>query len=102
LLEASPAQDRDRALILVTDGQVGNEDQVLRDLAVELASVRVHTVGIDRAVNALQKIGASERAAEETGTEGSGDVKPPGEIPVPALGTVPYRWLADPAGSSSR
>jgi Ca-activated chloride channel homolog len=44
--------ERDRVLVLVTDGQVGNEDQILADLAAPLGSVRVHTVGIDRAVNA--------------------------------------------------
>jgi len=43
---------RDRVLVLVTDGQVGNEDQVLRETSGTLAGVRVHTVGIDRAVNA--------------------------------------------------
>ncbi|HEY8473978.1 MAG TPA: VIT domain-containing protein [Natronosporangium sp.] len=44
--------DRDRVLVLVTDGQVGNEDQLLREAGDGLASVRVHTVGIDQAVNA--------------------------------------------------
>ena len=43
---------RDRVLVLITDGQIGNEDQILRSLAPGLAGVRVHTVGIDRAVNA--------------------------------------------------
>ncbi|WP_214413695.1 VIT domain-containing protein [Sphaerisporangium fuscum] len=43
---------RDRVLVLVTDGQVGNEDQILERLAARLSAVRVHTVGIDRAVNA--------------------------------------------------
>ncbi|HEV2634684.1 MAG TPA: VIT domain-containing protein [Actinocrinis sp.] len=43
---------RDRVLVLVTDGQVGNEDQILREVAPGLAGVRVHTVGIDQAVNA--------------------------------------------------
>lgn len=47
----SGESDRDRVLVLVTDGQVGNEDQLLRELASGLAGVRVHTVGIDRAVN---------------------------------------------------
>ncbi|MEU8385520.1 VIT domain-containing protein [Streptosporangium sp. NPDC048865] len=42
----------DRVLVLVTDGQVGNEDQILERTAAGLAGVRVHTVGIDRAVNA--------------------------------------------------
>ncbi|RJL31402.1 VIT domain-containing protein [Bailinhaonella thermotolerans] len=41
---------RDAVLVLVTDGQVANEDQILR--RIPLAGVRVHTVGIDRAVNA--------------------------------------------------
>ena len=42
---------RDRALVLVTDGQVGNEDQILRLLAPRLGGVRVYTVGVDTAVN---------------------------------------------------
>jgi Ca-activated chloride channel family protein len=42
---------RDRVLVLVTDGQVGNEDQILRQLAPRLGDVRVYTVGIDSAVN---------------------------------------------------
>lgn len=44
-------QDRDRWIVLVTDGQVGNEDQILRDLASRIKNVRIFTVGIDRAVN---------------------------------------------------
>ncbi|MDP9861738.1 MULTISPECIES: VIT domain-containing protein [Streptosporangium] len=44
--------DGDRVLVLVTDGQVGNEDQILERVGARLAGVRVHTVGIDRAVNA--------------------------------------------------
>jgi Ca-activated chloride channel family protein len=43
---------RDRVLILVTDGQVGNEDQILAQVTPALPGVRVHTVGIDEAVNA--------------------------------------------------
>jgi Ca-activated chloride channel family protein len=42
---------RDRVLVLVTDGQVGNEDQILARVAPRLPGVRVFTVGIDRAVN---------------------------------------------------
>jgi Ca-activated chloride channel family protein len=42
---------RDRVLVLVTDGQVGNEDQILHLLAPRLGGVRVYTVGIDTAVN---------------------------------------------------
>src|SRR5690606_23735214 len=44
--------ERDRVLVLVTDGQVGNEDHILAQAGNRLAGVRVHTVGIDRAVNA--------------------------------------------------
>jgi Ca-activated chloride channel family protein len=43
---------RDRVLVLITDGQVGNEDQILEATASRLQGVRVHTVGIDQAVNA--------------------------------------------------
>jgi Ca-activated chloride channel family protein len=42
---------RDPALVLVTDGQVGNEDQILRLLAPRLGGVRVYAVGVDTAVN---------------------------------------------------
>ena len=53
LLAAAPdAPERDRVLLLVTDGQVGNEDQILRQIAPALTGIRVHVVGIDRAVNA--------------------------------------------------
>ncbi|MBB5953795.1 Ca-activated chloride channel family protein [Saccharothrix tamanrassetensis] len=45
------AGERERVLVLVTDGQVGDEDRLLRELATPLSGVRVHTVGIDRAVN---------------------------------------------------
>jgi Ca-activated chloride channel family protein len=56
LAAAAPAGEdeggpRDLALVLVTDGQVGNEDQVLRLLGPRLAGVRVYTVGVDSAVN---------------------------------------------------
>jgi Ca-activated chloride channel family protein len=43
---------RDRVLVLVTDGQVGNEDQILHRMQARLARIRVHVVGIDQAVNA--------------------------------------------------
>jgi Ca-activated chloride channel homolog len=46
------APGRDRVLVLITDGQVGNEDQILRHLGPKLAGIRVHAVGIDQAVNA--------------------------------------------------
>jgi Ca-activated chloride channel homolog len=64
---AAPAADRDpgrdRVLILVTDGQVGNEDQILQRTGAQLAGIRVHVVGIDRAVNAgfLSRLAAAGR-----------------------------------------
>ena len=48
--DASPG--RDRVLVLVTDGQVGNEDQILQRTGAPLGRIRVHVVGIDQAVNA--------------------------------------------------
>jgi Ca-activated chloride channel family protein len=48
---AGEATGRDRLLLLLTDGQVGNEDQVLRQLASRLRGTRVHTIGVDTAVN---------------------------------------------------
>ena len=44
--------DRERVVVLVTDGQVGNEDHILRELAPVLRNVRMFTLGIDQAVNA--------------------------------------------------
>jgi Ca-activated chloride channel family protein len=48
----SAVKGRDRVLVLVTDGQVGNEDQILHDITPLIGSTRLHTIGIDRAVNA--------------------------------------------------
>ncbi|MFI5843984.1 VIT domain-containing protein [Catenuloplanes sp. NPDC051500] len=52
LLTASVDAPRDRVLVLITDGQVGNEDQILHQTGSTASGVRIHTVGIDRAVNA--------------------------------------------------
>lgn len=49
---ARNGEARDAVVVLVTDGQVGNEDQLLRELSEDLQRVRIHTVGIDQAVNA--------------------------------------------------
>ena len=43
---------RDRVLVLVTDGQVGNEDQILNTVGRSMGRVRIHVIGIDQAVNA--------------------------------------------------
>lgn len=42
----------ERILVLVTDGQVGNEDQILRQLGARAKKIRIFTLGIDQAVNA--------------------------------------------------
>jgi Ca-activated chloride channel family protein len=51
-LRTDAHDERERIVAIVTDGQVTNEDQVLRQLGPRLAGVRVCTLGIDRAVNA--------------------------------------------------
>jgi Ca-activated chloride channel family protein len=63
---------RERVLVLITDGQVGNEDQILRRLGPRLKGIRVFTLGIDQAVNAafLRRLadlggGASELVESE-------------------------------------
>lgn len=48
-LASDPA--RERILVLATDGQVGNENQILREIAPKLPGIRVFALGIDRAVN---------------------------------------------------
>jgi Ca-activated chloride channel homolog len=52
LLAPSVGEVRDKVLVLITDGQVGNEDQLLRTLGADLARLRVFTLGVDQAVNA--------------------------------------------------
>src|SRR3569623_595874 len=42
---------RERVIVLVTDGQVGNEDHLLRSAAGGLKNIRMFTLGIDQAVN---------------------------------------------------
>lgn len=51
-LLAGGHDDRERVIVLVTDGQVGNEDHILRELAPNLRKIRMFTLGIDQAVNA--------------------------------------------------
>jgi Ca-activated chloride channel family protein len=51
LLSSDRGARRDRTLVLITDGQIGNEDQILQTLGTRLKGIRVFTLGIDRAVN---------------------------------------------------
>jgi Ca-activated chloride channel family protein len=63
--DASPGEPdeaaRDRFLVLVTDGQVGGEDQILAAVAPVTGSTRIFTLGIDQAVNAgfLRRLAAA-------------------------------------------
>lgn len=50
LLASSPVE-RERGLVLLTDGQVGNEADILKMLGQRLAGLRIFTLGIDQAVN---------------------------------------------------
>lgn len=53
--------DRERVVVLVTDGQVGNEDDILRQVAPDLRNIKMFTLGIDQAVNAafLRRLAAA-------------------------------------------
>src|SRR5690606_20065240 len=51
-LAAAAEGGRDAVLVLVTDGQVCDKDRILERMASRIGGVRVHAVGIDRAVNA--------------------------------------------------
>ncbi|HSK95651.1 MAG TPA: hypothetical protein VK891_03460, partial [Euzebyales bacterium] len=55
------AGERFAAAVVVTDGQVANEDQILSELDGVLRGARLFTVGIDRAVNAgfLRRLAAA-------------------------------------------
>jgi len=62
-LLADAADGREQVLVLVTDGQVGNEDQILERMGTRLDRIRVHVMGIDQAVNAgfLARLAAAGR-----------------------------------------
>jgi len=53
--------DRERVVMLVTDGQVGDEDRILRELVPQLHNIKMFTLGIDQAVNAafLRRLAAA-------------------------------------------
>src|SRR5262249_50565344 len=51
-LLAANESGRQRVVVLVTDGQVGNEDQILRELGKRLKGIPVFTLGIAPAGNA--------------------------------------------------
>lgn len=67
LAQSSAEPERERVIVLVTDGQVGNEDQILATLTPLLGKVRVFTLGIDQAVNAafLRRLAAAGGGACE-------------------------------------
>ncbi len=49
---AGGTDERERVVVLITDGQVGNEDQILHELVPSIKNVRMFALGIDQAVNA--------------------------------------------------
>lgn len=56
---AQSGLDRERIIVFVTDGQVGNEDQLLRQVQQKAQGCRIFSIGIDRCVN----VGLLERLA---------------------------------------
>ena len=60
---ASDAPARDPILVLVTDGQIGDEDRVLAQLQKSLGATTLHVIGIDIAANA----GLLTRLADSSG-----------------------------------
>jgi len=60
---ASDAPARDPILVLVTDGQIGDEDRVLARLVKSLGATTLHVVGIDTSANA----GLLTRLADSSG-----------------------------------
>ncbi|MEN9665505.1 MAG: hypothetical protein RLZZ326_1868 [Planctomycetota bacterium] len=60
---ASGAPARDPILVLVTDGQIGDEDRVLARLQKSLGATTLHVIGIDIAANA----GLLTRLADSSG-----------------------------------
>ena len=60
---ASDAPARDPILVLVTDGQIGDEDRVLARLQKSLGATTLHVIGIDTAANA----GLLTRLADSSG-----------------------------------
>jgi Ca-activated chloride channel family protein len=63
LFDARGQEGRDKILVFVTDGQVGNEDQLLWQVRRQAGDIRLFTIGIDRAVN----VGFLRRLARPTG-----------------------------------
>jgi len=51
MLQTSFVANEDRILVLITDGQAGNEDQILKELSARVAGIRIFTLGVDMAVN---------------------------------------------------
>lgn len=57
------SEGREKVMVFVTDGQVGNEDQLLWQVRRQARGIRIFAIGIDRAVNA----GFLRRLARPTG-----------------------------------
>ncbi len=61
MLGGARNEDRERIIMFVTDGQVGNEDGLLHTLAPRMGNARMFTLGVDQAVNAafLRRLAAA-------------------------------------------
>ncbi len=51
-LGTDPDEGRQRYVVVVTDGQIGNEDHILHETAARLGDTTIFAIGIDQAVNA--------------------------------------------------
>jgi Ca-activated chloride channel family protein len=65
--------ERERVIVLLTDGQVGNEAQILETIGSKAAGVRVYTFGIGTNVSDLLLRGLAKR------TKGAAELIHPGE-----------------------
>ena len=60
-LGTDPGEGRQRYVVVVTDGQIGDEDHVLHETAARLGDTTIFAIGIDQAVNAgfLRRLAAA-------------------------------------------
>lgn len=68
------AQNRMSVIVVITDGQIGNESYVLKRIQTQLGDSRVFTVGIDTSVNSgflkrLASVGGGTCALVQPGTQ---------------------------------
>ena len=81
---------RDRVLVLVTDGQVGNEDQILNTVGRSPGRVRIHVIGIDQESTPDSSAGSPALGAVAASwwNQRTSSIRPP---PASTAGSAP-RW----------